>query len=59
MHFPLGMTALPVEYAGRTQSDGLALERDGLADFDASLFLDPELIEPGTTTPASWIFLPV
>ena len=50
LYFPLGMTALPVEYAGRTQADGLALERDGLADLDANLFLDPELIEPGTTS---------
>lgn len=48
VYFPLGMTALPVNYLPRFQTAKLPLERDGLSKFDASLFLDGELVEPGT-----------
>jgi hypothetical protein len=43
--FPLAMPALPDEYQGPVHLPGTALERDGLARFDASLFLDDALLE--------------
>ncbi len=50
VYFPVGMTALPVNYLTRFEAAKLPLERDGVSKFDASLFLDCDLIEPGTTT---------
>ena len=50
VYFPIGMAALPVNYLSRFQTDKLPLERDGLSRFESSLFLDGELVEPGTTT---------
>lgn len=50
VYFPVEMTAIPVNYLARFETTGLPLERDGLSKFDASLFLDGELIEPGTTS---------
>jgi len=40
---PLGVDALFNDGLGPLPNETSALERDGLADFDASLFLDPEL----------------
>jgi hypothetical protein len=37
------MTAVPTQFAGPIASAADALVRDGLAEFDASLFLDPKL----------------
>ena len=50
VYFPVGMTALPVNYLTRFETSKLPMERDGLSKFEASLFLDGELIEPGTTS---------
>ena len=49
VYFPVGMTAIPGNYLPRFQTTKLPLERDGLSRFEASLFLDAELVEPGTT----------
>jgi hypothetical protein len=43
--FPLGMQALPENYLGAVGLPGSKLERDGLASFDADLFLDEGLID--------------
>lgn len=51
--FPFGMAALPTSYLGRLRTTEHPLERDGLASFDAGLFLDPELVEPGTAALAA------
>ena len=50
VYFPVEMTAIPVNYLARFETSGLPLERDGLSKFDASLFLDGDLVEPGTTS---------
>ena len=50
VYFPIGMTALPLNYIARFQTSKLPLERDGLAKFDSSLFLDGALVEPGITS---------
>jgi hypothetical protein len=47
--FPVGMSALPHNYLPRLETTRPPLERDGLSRFDASLFLDPEMIEAGTS----------
>lgn len=43
--FPLGMKPLPEDYLGAVSLPGSKLERDGLARFDADLFLDAGLID--------------
>src|SRR6266550_2712209 len=45
IYFPLAMSALPVQYQRTVRLPGTALERDGLASFDANLFLDDALVE--------------
>jgi len=50
VYFPVGMTALPVNYLARFQTAKLPLERDGLSTFEPALFLDGELVEPGTAS---------
>lgn len=45
IYFPLAMSALPVQYQRPVRLPGTALERDGLARFDANLFLDDALVE--------------
>ena len=40
---PLGLDALFSPAVGALPAKGTALERDGLAEFDATLFVDPEL----------------
>lgn len=47
-HFPVAMPALHENFLGAARLPGSALERDGLADFDASLFLDPDLLTATT-----------
>jgi hypothetical protein len=44
---PLAALATPEWYLPRVSASGLALERDGLARFEAALFLDRELAEAG------------
>lgn len=41
--FPLAVQTLPDNYLGAVTLDGTELERDGLAEFDAALFLDEGL----------------
>jgi hypothetical protein len=45
--FPLAMPALPDRYLGPIKLPGTSLERDGLASFDANLFLDETLVDSG------------
>jgi len=42
---PLGLPALPEQYIGPSAQAGTALERDGLDQYDAGLFLDRQLID--------------
>ena len=49
VYFPLSMPSTPDQYLGPIKTPGSQLERDGLSTFQASLFLDPAMIEPGTT----------
>ena len=49
VYFPIGLTGIPVNYLPRLQTAKLPLERDGLSKFDSGLFLDGDLVEPGTT----------
>jgi hypothetical protein len=48
LYVPLGMSLVPEHYLGPMPLPGTALERDGLAQFGAHLFLDPDLIGAGT-----------
>lgn len=43
LFFPLSMSPLADEFLGAVRLPGTALERDGLAEFDAALFLDAAL----------------
>jgi len=45
VYFPLGMQFLPEQFLPAVKLPGTPLERDGLAGFDADLFLDPDLKE--------------
>lgn len=45
--FPLGMRPVPEEYLQPVRLPGSALERDGLAEFGAAIFLDPDLLSTG------------
>jgi hypothetical protein len=47
LFFPLGMGALPVPFLHPQNSGRSALERDGLADFGAKVFLDQALFASG------------
>jgi hypothetical protein len=49
VYFPIEMPVIPDTYLAPVKSAGTRLERDGLARFDASLFLDPALIGVGTS----------
>ena len=52
IYFPIAMPVLPEFFLGSGTLTGTALERDGLSQFDASLFLEPDqnLLAAGTTT---------
>jgi len=45
VYIPLGMKLLPERFLPAVKLPGTPLERDGLAEFDADLFLDPDLRE--------------
>lgn len=45
VYFPFGMGFMPERFLPAVALPGTPLERDGLAEFDADLFLDPELKE--------------
>jgi hypothetical protein len=45
VYFPLGMAFLPEQFLPAVKLPGTSLERDGLAEFDADLFLDADLKE--------------
>jgi len=49
IYFPLSMPLLAENYLGPIRLNGSTLERDGLAEFKEELFLDPELIQTGTS----------
>jgi hypothetical protein len=53
VYFPLLMPGLPENYLGPVALPGSERERDGLAEFDAALFLDRDLTDIGTGTLAS------
>lgn len=53
IYFPLLMPALPENYLGPVVLPGSERERDGLAEFDAALFLDRDLVEIGTANLAT------
>lgn len=53
VYFPLAMPALPENYLGPVVLPGNDRERDGLAEFDADLFLDQALLDVGTRTLAA------
>jgi hypothetical protein len=53
IYFPLLMPALAENYLGPVVLPGTERERDGLAEFDAALFLDRDLVDIGTGTLAS------
>lgn len=46
--FPLGLQTVPEHYLPAAHLPGSALERDGLAEFDAALFLDEDLRDAQT-----------
>ena len=50
MFFPLGIPAVPDEYQPAVRLPGTTLERDGLASFDAGLFLDGALLDADVET---------
>jgi len=50
LFFPLGMPAIPDEYQRPVRLPGTTLERDGLASFDAGLFLDGALLDASVET---------
>jgi hypothetical protein len=51
--FPVLMPGLAENYLGPVTLPGSERERDGLAEFDVALFLDPDLTEIGAETLAS------
>lgn len=53
VYFPLAMAAVPDVFLGPVKLRGSALQRDGLAQFDARLFMDRDLISVRTETLAS------
>ena len=53
IYFPLLMPGLPENYLGPVALPGSERERDGLAEFDAALFLDRDLIDTGTANLAT------
>src|ERR1700752_149932 len=53
IYFPLMMPGLPENYLAPVALSGSERERDGLAEFDAALFLDRDLIDIGASTLAS------
>lgn len=48
LYFPLGMMPVPEQFLPPVRLPGSSLERDGLAEFDPALFLDPDLLSAGT-----------
>jgi hypothetical protein len=48
IYFPVAMSSLAEQSLGAVRLQGDALERDGLAEFSASLFLDPDLADATT-----------
>ena len=53
IYFPLLMPGLPENYLGPIALPGSERERDGLAEFDAALFLDRDLTDIGTANLAT------
>ena len=53
VYFPLAMAAVPEIFLGPVRLRGSELQRDGLAEFDARLFIDRDLVSVRTETLAS------
>ena len=53
IYFPAFMPALPENYLGPVTLPGSERERDGLAEFDAALFLDRDLFDIGAANLAT------
>ncbi|HEY6232230.1 MAG TPA: hypothetical protein VIW64_13300, partial [Pyrinomonadaceae bacterium] len=53
VYFPLAMTGMADNFLGAVRLPGSELQRDGLAEFDARLFIDRDLISVTTETLAS------
>ena len=53
VYFPLGMAAVPDVFLGPVKRRGSELQRDGLAEFHARLFMDRDLVAARTETLAS------
>ncbi len=47
-YIPIVMPILPDQFLGPDKLSGTELDRDGLCEFEASLFLDPDLLESHT-----------
>jgi hypothetical protein len=50
VYWPLGMPVAPEYFLGPLSTNATQLERDGLSQYDASLFLDLDLIDAGAAT---------
>ncbi len=53
VYFPLAMAAVPETFLGPVTLPGSELQRDGLAEFDAGLFMDSALVSVHTEALAS------
>lgn len=53
VYFPLAMAVLPETYLSPVVLRGSPIQRDGLAEFDARLFIDRDLVSAGTEALAS------
>ena len=49
LYFPVAMPFMPIYFLGAEHQGESSLERDGLSQFDADLFLDEEIAPIGTT----------
>lgn len=53
VYFPLAMAVVPETYLSPVVLHGSPIQRDGLAEFDARLFIDRDLVSAGTEALAS------
>jgi hypothetical protein len=53
VYFPLAMAVVPESYLSPVVLHGSGIQRDGLAEFDARLFIDRDLVSVGTEALAS------
>lgn len=53
VYFPLSMAVVPENFLSPVALHGSGIQRDGLAEFDAQLFIDRDLVSAGTEALAS------